>query len=114
MIIFINVDKIIFINTTVIGRRICYMASFPTNELNNLFITHNTKVVNRWDGGETAKGSSRKLSLGLDLRFDLGWASGRTTGWASGRTSGWTSGRTSGRTSCWASIWTSGRASLLI
>ena len=45
---------------------------FPTNELSNLFITHNTKVVNRWDGGETARGSSRKLSLGLDLRFDLG------------------------------------------
>jgi hypothetical protein len=48
------------------------MASFPTNELNHLFTTYNTKVVNRWDGGETARGSSRKLSLGLDLRFDLG------------------------------------------
>jgi hypothetical protein len=28
MIIFINVDKIIFINTTVIGRRICYTCSY--------------------------------------------------------------------------------------
>jgi hypothetical protein len=72
MIIFINIDKIIFINTTVINRRICYMASFPTNELNNLFTTYNTKVGNRWDGRETARGCSRKLSLGLDLRFDLG------------------------------------------
>ena len=43
-----------------------------TNELNHLFTTYNKKVVNRWDGGETARGCSRKLSLGLDLRFDLG------------------------------------------
>ena len=48
------------------------MASIPTNELNNLFTTYNTKVGNRWDGRETARGCSRKLSLGLDLRFDLG------------------------------------------
>ena len=49
-----------------------YMASIPTNELNNLFTTYSTKVGNRWDGKETARGCSRKLSLGLDLRFHLG------------------------------------------
>ncbi len=29
MIIFINIDKIIFINTTVINRRICYSTAIP-------------------------------------------------------------------------------------
>ena len=48
------------------------MASIPTNELNNLFTTYRTKVGNRWDGKETARGCSRNLSLGLDLRFHLG------------------------------------------
>ncbi len=31
MIIFINIDKIIFINTTVIDRRICYSASLASD-----------------------------------------------------------------------------------
>ena len=57
------------------------MASIPTNELNNLFTTYNTKVGNRWDGKETVRGCSRKLSLGLDLRFDLGKGLRLDSGW---------------------------------
>jgi len=34
------------------------MASFPTNELNHLFTTYNTKVVNGWDGGGRQQGGA--------------------------------------------------------
>ena len=46
------------------------MASFPTNELNHLSTTYNTKVGNRWDGRETAR-RQQELGLGLDLESDL-------------------------------------------
>jgi hypothetical protein len=34
------------------------MASIPTNELNNLFTTYNTKVGNRWDGRGRQQGGA--------------------------------------------------------
>ena len=49
------------------------MASIPTNELNNISTTYNTKVGNRWDGrGRQQGGAERKLSLGLGLRLGFG------------------------------------------
>ena len=82
MIIFTNIDKIIFINTTVINRSICYMASFPTNELNHLFTTYSTNVGNRWDGRETARRRQQETGpqAGLRARLQAGPRAGSQAG----------------------------------